>query len=199
MYLIKAGGGKTVSWEYIAEDIAELSKTQKVVVIHGASTRRDEIAQKLGIPTKTITSPSGISSVYTDSNAIDVFLMVYAGLINKRIVSTLQQHGVNAVGLSGIDGGLWRAKRKQAVYSQENGKTKLITDNLTGRVEEVNGSLLKVLLENKYVPVLCPPAISYENEIVNTDNDWATAMVAGALGIKKIIVLFEEAGLLKNF
>ncbi len=84
MYLIKAGGGKTINWEYIAEDIVEISKTEKVVVIHGASAWRDEIAQKLNIPTKTITSPSGISSVYTDHHAIDVFLMVYAGLINKK-------------------------------------------------------------------------------------------------------------------
>jgi acetylglutamate/LysW-gamma-L-alpha-aminoadipate kinase len=199
MILIKGGGGKDINWEYIGEDIAELIKRgEQAVVMHGASATRDEIAKKLGAPTKTITSPSGVSSVYTDQMAIDVFLMVYCGLINKRIVATLLRYGVNAVGLSGIDGRLWEAKRKTVVYSVENGKTKLVKDNFTGKVDKVNADLIKVLLKHGYVPVICPPAISYENEIVNTDNDLASAVMAGALGIKQMTVLFEAPGMLKD-
>jgi acetylglutamate/LysW-gamma-L-alpha-aminoadipate kinase len=169
-----------------------------VVVIHGAGTRRDEIAQQLGIPTRTITSPSGVSSVYTDDRAIDVFLMAYCGLVNKRLVSIFQQQGMNAVGLSGIDGKLWQAKRKNAVYSVEHGKTKLITDNLTGRVETINDTLVTMLLTNGYLPVLCPPAISFENKIVNTDSDWAVAMIAASLSATRVVSLFEAPGLLRN-
>ena len=131
-----------------------------------------------GIPIKKITSPSGISSVYTDKKVIDVFLMTYCGLINKKIVSILQRFGVNAIGLSGVDGRLWEAKRKDVVYSLEKGRTKLIKDNLTGKVERVNSRLLMLLCKNGYVPVLCPPAISFDNEIVNTDNDTAVAVLA---------------------
>lgn len=199
MILIKIGGGKQINYDYISEDIASFIKNgNKVIVIHGASAKRDEIAKKLKIPTKTITSPSGVTSVYTDKKAIDVFLMAYPGLINKSIVAVMQKRGINAVGLSGIDGRLWEAKRKDIVYAVEKGKTKLIKDNLTGKVEKINSKLINLLIDNNFVPVVCPPAISYQNEIVNTDNDFAAAVMAKALMIKEIFVLFEAPGMLKN-
>lgn len=199
MIIVKAGGGKNINWDYICKDLVSLIKSgEKIIVVHGASTARDEIAEKLKIPTKTITSPSGITSVYTDKKALEVQLMVYTGLINKQIVAKMQSYGINAVGLSGIDGRVWEAKRKDVVYAVENGKTKLISDNLTGKVEKVNAELLNLLVENKYVPVICPPAISFENEIVNTDNDIAVALMAGVLKIKRMVVLFEAPGMLRN-
>lgn len=198
MIILKIGGGTNINWEYIAQDLGEIIKSEPVIIVHGASTKRDQIAEKLGIPTKTITSPSGISSVYTNTDAIDVFLMTYAGLMNKRLVATLQQYGINALGLSGIDGKLWQAKKKEAVYSVENGKTKLITDNLTGRVDGINTTLLQILLTNGFVPVLCPPAITPNGEIVNTDNDWAVAMIAGAMKATAVVSLFEAPGLLRD-
>lgn len=199
MFLIKIGGGKNINWDYICEDIASIIKNgNKVIVVHGASAKRDEIAKDLGIPTKTITSPSGVSSVYTDKKAIDVFLMAYSGLVNKSIVAAMQKHGINAVGLSGIDGRLWEAKRKDVVYAVEKGRTKLIKDNLTGRVENINSKLINLLIDNSFVPVICPPAISFQNEIVNTDNDFASAVMAGVLGIKEMVVLFEAPGMLKD-
>ena len=185
--------------DFIAEDLSVLiHHGEQVVVVHGASATRDEVAQKLGIPTRTIISPSGVSSVYTDDDAIDVFLMTYAGLVNKRIVVTLQKHGINAMGLSGVDGRLWEAQRKDVIYAAEGGKVRLITGNLTGKVEKVNNALLKLLLDNSYVPVVCPPAISFDNQIVNTDNDFATAVMIEALGIKEMVVLFEAPGMLKD-
>lgn len=198
MIIIKVGGGKTINWEAIARDVATISEKEHVVLVHGAGATRDEIAKQLNAPTKTVTSPSGISSVYTDKKALDIFLMVYAGLMNKTIVATLQQHGVNALGLSGVDGKLWRAKRKPDLIVQEGTKTKLMTGNLTGRVEEINTSLITLLLENGYIPVVAPPAISFDNEIVNTDNDWAVAVMAGALKVSKVVYLFEAPGLLKD-
>ena len=201
MILIKIGGGKKINLDYICEDIKILIDQQgeKVILVHGASVARDEIAEKMGAPTKTITSPTGISSVYTDKTAIDIFLMTYPGLVNKRIVAKLQSYGVNAIGLSGIDGQLWKGKRKTAVYVKEGAKTKLITDNMTGKVTKINFNLINLLLNNKYLPVICPPALSEENEIINTDNDWACAVMVGALKIQKMISLFEASGLLKKF
>lgn len=200
MLLLKIGGGKDVNLDFVAEDIATLvAKGEQIVVVHGASATRDEIAAKLGTPTKTITSPSGVSSVYTDEAAMDIFLMVYAGLLNKKIVATLQKHGVNAMGLSGVDGRLWEAKRKEAVYAVEGDKTLLITDNLTGKVQTVNAGLIILLANAGYIPVVCPPAISLDHKIVNTDNDFATSVMAEALGIKDMVVLFEAPGLLRDF
>src|SRR5258706_5621428 len=155
MILIKIGGGKQINWEYIAKDIAALISTgEKVIVVHGASVVRDEIAEQLGVPTKIITSPSGIPSVYTDEKALEILLMAYCGLTNKKIVAKMQSYGINAIGLSGVDGKLWEAKRKDAVYAVENGKEKLITDNLTGKVEKVNTKLMLLLIENNYIPVI---------------------------------------------
>jgi acetylglutamate/LysW-gamma-L-alpha-aminoadipate kinase len=200
MIIIKIGGGKTINWDFVCEDIKILvSQGEKIVLVHGASGTRDEIAKRLKNPAKTIISPSGISSVFTDEKAIEVFLMTYPGLVNKRIVAKLQQHQVNAVGLSGIDGRLWQGKRKKAVYSQEGKKVKLITNNMTGKVDEINSQLINLLLENQYVPVICPPALSENNEIINTDNDWATAVMTGHLKVEEMVVLFEAPGLLKKF
>ena len=199
MILVKIGGGEHINTEYICEDIATLVQNgEKIVIIHGANFVRDELAEKLNIPTKIITSPSGVASVFTDENAIDVFLMSYAGLVNKKLVARLLKYGVNAVGLSGVDGRLLQAKKRDAIYGVENGKTKLITNSLTGKVEKVNGELLNLLINAGYVPVLCPPAISFENEILNIDNDFASAIVAGELGIEKIVMLFEAPGILEN-
>ncbi len=199
MILIKVGGGKTINWDFIAEDIARLQKKEDIAVVHGASVKRDEIANKLGSPTKTVTSPSGITSVYTDEKAIEIFLMVYSGLVNKQIVATLQKHGVNTVGLSGVDGKLWQAKAKKELLVKDGNKTKLIRDNKTGRVEKINTDLIKILIKNKYIPVISAPAISFENEIVNTDNDWAAAVMAGALKADTLVYLFEAPGLLRNY
>src|SRR3989338_9458386 len=100
MILIKIGGGKKINLDYVCEDMKTLiDQGEKVILVHGASQTRDEIAEQLHMPTKTIISPSGVSSVYTDTKAIDIFLMVYAGLVNKHIVAKLQQNGINAIGL----------------------------------------------------------------------------------------------------
>lgn len=198
MILIKAGGGLHINWDYIARDVAIQVKKEPVVLVHGAGAVRDQIADKLNTPTRTITSPSGISSVFTDKPALDVFLMVYAGLMNKTIVAKLQSYGVNAVGLCGVDGQLWQAKRKANVLVREGNKTKLLTGNLTGRVEKINTSLIQILLQEGYTPVIAPPAITPSCEIVNTDNDWAVAVMAGQLQVKTVFYLFEAPGLLRD-
>ena len=198
MLLIKIGGGTEINWQGICLDVARLQKTEKMVLVHGASVQRDEISARMAVPVKTVTSPSGISSVYTDQKALEVFLMAYPGLVNKQIVARFQSHGVNAVGLSGVDGRLWLAKPKKKILVKEGEKTKLMTGNLTGRVEKINTGLLNLLMGSGYLPVVCAPALSYENEIVNTDNDWAVAVMAKALGVKKLISLFEAPGLMRD-
>jgi len=196
MIIIKAGGGRGINWEGICQDLVEILEKDRVILVHGANARRDEIASKLAVPIKTVTSPSGISSVYTDKAAMEVFLMTYAGLVNKSIVAMLHNHGINAVGLSGVDGKLWEAKPKKEILIKEGNRVKVLKGNLTGRVERINTDLIRLLVDNGYLPVICPPAISHENEILNTDNDWAVAVMAEALEIKRIISLFEAPGLL---
>ena len=82
---------------------------------------------------------------------------------------------------------------------KENEKIKLLRGNLTGRVEKINDRLIRLLVDHGYVPVISAPAISHESEIVNTDNDFATAVMAGSLGVSEVVYLFEAPGLLKDF
>jgi len=199
MIIIKIGGGSEIHWEYIAQNLKRFTNKNKVVIVHGASTLRDSIGNKLNVHTQTVVSPSGISSVYTDDKALEVFLMAYAGVANKTIVAQLLKHAIPAVGLTGVDGKLWTARAKPDLFVKEGNKVRLLRNNHTGRVETVNASLLKSILDEGYVPVITAPAITESGNIVNTDNDWATAVTAGALHAQSILYLFEAAGLLKDF
>lgn len=191
LFLVKIGGGKEINWNYIA---ADLKQFKRLVIIHGANHLIAETSRKLGMKERKIISPGGFTSRYTDKATLDVFLMTYAGLANKSLVAVLQKYGINAVGLTGIDGRLWEGKRKKIIYAVENGKTKMVTDSLTGNVERVNTGLINILLDNGFVPVICPPAISFGNEIINVDNDRAAAVLAKSLGIKEIFMLIEAPG-----
>jgi acetylglutamate/LysW-gamma-L-alpha-aminoadipate kinase len=134
MLLIKVGGGKDINWDGICGDILSLMSKEQVICVHGASVQRDEIAAKMSVPVKTVVSPSGISSVYTDPKSLEVFLMAYAGLLNKQVVSRMLKHGINEVGLSGIDGKLWVSKSKKQILIRNGKKVKLLKYNITGRV-----------------------------------------------------------------
>lgn len=196
MLIIKVGGGRTINWDYIAYDLKTIR--DEVIIVHGANAWMEEIGGKLGISERIVTSPSGHVSRYTDKKTMEVLTMVYCGLVNKKIVACLQKHGINAIGLSGADGKLWLGKRKEVILSQVGEKTKIIRDSVTGKVESVNTSLVKLLIDAGYTPLITTPAITATGELINVDNDRAVAVMARDLKIKKLIVLFEAPGLLED-
>lgn len=196
MLILKVGGGKAINWDYIARDIASLN--EKFIIVHGANYLMKDISAKLGVTEKIITSPSGHVSRYTDEKTMEILLMTYSGLMNKKIVSNLQKYGINAIGLSGADGKLWLGKRKDVILSEEKGKVKTIRDSFTGNVVSVNTELLKLLVNNGFAPVMTIPAITEEGELINVDNDRAIAIMVRDLGVKKVVMLFEAPGLLKD-
>ncbi len=110
----------------------------------------------------------------------------------------LQRNGVNAVGLSGLDGRIWEGVRKATITILEAGKKKVLRDDFTGKVEKVNLGLIHLLLNGGFTPVLTPPAISYEGEAINVDGDRAAAMLASALKVDKLIILSNVPGLLRD-
>ncbi len=200
MIIVKVGGSIGIDYDAVCDDVAALlAEGQKLVLVHGGSSQTNEVAEKLGHPPQFITSPSGYTSRYTDRRTLEIFEMVYCGQMNKGIVERLQQRGVNAVGLSGIDGRLWQGQRKKATRAVQNGRTLVVRDNYTGTVEEVNTGLLNSLLDNGYLPVLTPPAISYEGEAINVDGDRAARATAVALHAHTLIILSNIPGLLQNF
>jgi len=113
-------------------------------------------------------------------------------------VAAMQALNINAVGLTGVDGRLLEGKRKDAIKIVEDGKRKMLRDDFTGKIEKVNVQLLRMLLDNGYVPVVTVPAISYEGEPINADGDRAAAAIASALGAEELIILSNVPGLLKD-
>lgn len=198
--VVKIGGSVGIDIQAICLDIANLIKQgRKIVLIHGGSHRTNQVATALGHPPQFVTSPSGYSSRLTDRATLEIFEMVYCGQINKDFVERLQKRGINAIGLSGLDGRLWEGKRKNSIRVIENGRQRVIRDNFTGRVEKVNAALLLNLLDEGYLPVLCPPAISYEGQAINVDGDRAAAATAVALEADRLLILSNIPGLLAAF
>jgi acetylglutamate/LysW-gamma-L-alpha-aminoadipate kinase len=167
-------------------------------LVHGGSARVNEIAAKLGHPPQFVTSPSGYTSRRTDYETLKIFTMVLAGSINAQIVAQLQAKGVNAIGLAGLDGRLLQGARKKVIKVIQNGRLSILRDDYTGIVEQVNTHLLNVLLNSGYAPVICPPAISHEHEIINVDSDRAAASIAVALDAETLILLTGVPGVLQD-
>ena len=196
MIVVKIGGSKGINLDHVLADIA--AQTEPLILVHGASDELNQISEQLGKPPRMVTSPSGFTSRYTDRETLDIFSMVYCGKLNTRIVEKLQQLGVNAVGLSGVDGRLLEGKRKPRIRIVENGRTLLLKDDHTGRVEKANVNLLGILLDNGYLPVISPPAISYDGEVINVDGDRAAAVLANALGADRMLILSNTPGFLRD-
>jgi acetylglutamate/LysW-gamma-L-alpha-aminoadipate kinase len=199
MIVVKAGGGKGVNVESVCADVAELVKQgEQVVLVHGGSHETNVISEKLGHPPRFVTSLSGHSSRYTDRETLEIFAMVAAGKINKLLVERLQQLGINAIGLSGLDGRLLEGKRKDSLRFVENGKQKVLRGEYSGIIQRVNVALLTMLLDAGYVPVIAPLAISYGGEAVNVDGDRVAGAIASALKAETVVILSNVPGLLRD-
>jgi acetylglutamate/LysW-gamma-L-alpha-aminoadipate kinase len=200
MIVVKVGGSEGIDLGAVCQDFASLhNEGQRLVLVHGGSHRTNVVAEMLGHPPQFVTSVSGYTSRRTDRETLRIFEMVYCGEVNKGIVEMLQAEGVNAVGLSGLDGRLLEGTRKAAIKIVENGRRRVLRDDYTGTVDRVNVGLLTLLLDSGYLPVITPPAISSESEAINVDGDRAAAMIAAALHAEALIILSNVPGLLRSF
>ncbi len=198
--VVKLGGTEGVDFSAICRDAAGLIGTgERLVLVHGGSAEANGLGEALGQPPKMITSPSGYTSRYTNRATLEIFAMAVNGKVNTLLVEQLQSLGVNAFGLSGVDGRLLQATRKAAVQSVENGKRIMIRDDYTGKIEQVNVPLLDTLLAGGYTPVIAPMAVSSVGEALNVDADRAAAMVAAALKAQTLVLLTAVPGLMRNF
>ena len=195
MYIVKIGGGAGINLDGIVRGLAELDAP--FVVVHGANALRAELAQRLAIETRVLTSASGYSSVFSDRDAIDLILMAYAGLRNKQVVALCQRHGINAVGLSGLDGRLIEGRRNRGIRVREGGKT-LIKRDFSGKPASVNHELLRLLLDRGYAPVLCIPIIDEHHCAINSENDDIVNVLQESLRAKCIVHFIEAPGFLDD-
>ncbi|MEF8856769.1 MAG: acetylglutamate/acetylaminoadipate kinase, partial [Haloplanus sp.] len=186
--VVKIGGAKAVDPAGAVADVAGLvADGEPVAVVHGGSTAVDDLLDRLGIDPTYVETPEGVVGRFTDEETMEVFTMAM-GRVNTELVATFREAGVDAVGLSGVDGGLITGPRKSAVRVVEDGKKKIKRGDHSGKIESVNNELLETLLGDGYTPVAGPPMLADDGVPVNTDADRAAAAVAGALGATLVVL-----------
>jgi acetylglutamate/LysW-gamma-L-alpha-aminoadipate kinase len=196
--VVKIGGARAVDPAGALADVAAVIEDgTDVVVVHGGSTAVDDALERMGIEPEYVETPSGVVGRFTDAETMDVCKMALAGRVNTDLVTGLQNQGVDAVGLSGVDGALLTGPRTSAVRVLEDGTKKIRRGDHSGRIESVNGDLLETLLADGYTPVASPPMLADDGVAVNTDADRASAAVAAALG-GTLVSLTDVAGVYRD-
>jgi len=202
--VVKVGGARAVDPAGALGGVAQLlDGGYEVVLAHGGSTAVDESLERLGIDPEYVETPSGVVGRFTDRETMEVFEMVLPGRLNTELVAGLRSEGVDAVGLSGVDGGLLSGPRQSAVRVLEDGKRKIRRGDHSGSLQEIDGALLETLLSSGYTPVVSPPMAGIEGESedgavvtpVNVDADRAAAAIAAELGAT-LLLLTDVPGVL---
>ena len=200
MIVIKIGGSVVDGLHPTAlPDIKVIADKNKLVFVHGGGNEVTLTATKLGKEQKFIVSPGGVRSRYTDKETAEIYTMVMSGKINKAITVMLQRQGINAVGITGIDGGILKALRKKKLLTiNEKGRKMMIDGGYTGKISAVDPALVHNLSDNGYVPVVSPIALSEEFDFLNVDGDRAAAYIAGGVKADKVIFITNVNGLMLN-
>jgi acetylglutamate/LysW-gamma-L-alpha-aminoadipate kinase len=200
MIVVKVGGGTSLNIDAVVADVVSLRAAgTELLLVHGGAQTTNQVAEALGHPPQFVTSETGHVSRRTDRRTLEIFEMVYCGQLNKMWVEKLQRAGVNAVGLSGLDGRVFEGARKDTLRIKVDGRRMVLRDDWTGTVEKVNTDLLRLLVGSGYFPVLTPPGASTAGEAINVDGDRAAAMVAGAFQAESLVILTDMPGLLERF
>mgnify|MGYP003303315287 FL=1 len=156
------------------------------VLVHGGGRLATTMAERLGVETQMIDGRR-----VTDKETLDIVTMVYGGLVNKQVVAQLQTMGVNAIGMTGADGG-WMKSVKRPI---KNG----IDYGYVGDVIEVDGAHLRKLLDSGLTPVIAPITYSAEGLLLNTNADTVASQTAISLAPNvQLTFCFEKAGVLSN-
>jgi acetylglutamate/LysW-gamma-L-alpha-aminoadipate kinase len=195
--VVKIGGARAVDPDGALSDVGSIVESgEDVVVVHGGSTAVDDALERMDMEPEYVETPDGVVGRFTDEETMEVFSMVF-GKLNTELVTALRNQGVDAIGLSGVDGGLLTGPRKSAVRVVEDGKRKIRRGDHSGTIEEVNADLLRLLLGAGYTPVVTVPMYAEDGTAVNSDADRAAAAVAGALG-GTLVELTDVPGVLAD-
>jgi [amino group carrier protein]-L-2-aminoadipate 6-kinase len=193
--VVKVGGAAGNSLAPVLDDLAGRSD---YVLVHGGSEEVDRLGTALGRPSEFYTAPSGVVSRRSDPAHLEVVVLALAGKVQTGIVAALAARGVRAVGLSGVDGMLLRAQRKEGARAVVDGKVLRVTDDWSGTIESADPTVLRAVLGAGMVPVVGPPAVTPRGEVVNVDADRAAAAIAVAMGATDLVLLTNVPGLLRD-
>jgi acetylglutamate kinase len=177
----------------LAEELALMHQVGiRVCVIHGGGKQLSELAKKLGV-VQTVIEGRRV----TDDDTLDLAKMIFRGKINTEILAELRRRGIEAVGLSGIDGGVVSAVRRppKDVTDSATGETATIDFGHVGDIVKVNSRLINILLENDYMPIISSLGADDDGKIYNINADTVAAEIAVSLKAEKLILLSDVNGI----
>jgi acetylglutamate kinase len=177
----------------LAEELALLHQVGiRISVIHGGGKQLSDLATKLGVE-QTIIEGRRV----TDDATLEMAKMIFAGKINTDILAALRQRGIEAVGLSGVDGNIVHAERRppKEILNRETGERAQVDFGHVGDVVQINTRLLTVLLDHGYLPVISSLGADDEGTVFNINADTIAAEIAVQLQAEKLILLSDVDGI----
>ena len=188
-------GGKAMTEKALKDAFAQDVVLMKYiglnpVVVHGGGPQINVMMKRLGLEPKFV---KGVR--VTDSATMEIVEMVLGGIINKEIVTLISRHGGRAVGLTGKDGGLIRAKKaKESKGPSESDEP--VDMGLVGEVEEVDPQVIRNLEQDRFIPVIAPIGSDPEGRTYNINADWVAGAVAASLKAEKLLLLTDVKGIM---
>ena len=179
----------------VCEQLAVLwSFSIKLVLVHGGGTGIDALCETLHLPVEKVAGRR-----VTTAQVLDAAKMVLAGSLHTDLLADLRAAGLPVTGVSGVDGGLLTARKRQPVQMKDDaGQSQFVDFGLVGDIEKVNPALLQHLLQGEYVPVITPLSANDKGEVFNTNADTVAAEIGVALNAEKLFFLLKVPGLMED-
>ena len=199
IFVVKLSGKITEDLDQLAALAEEITLCQQVgihvAVIHGGGKQLTAIAERLGVAQKIVNGRR-----VTDDETLEIAKMVFAGQINLDVLASLRKAGAETVGVSGIDGNIIHARRReiQNVMNQETGVIETVDFGHVGDIVEINARLIKLLLDNDYIPVVSSLGADEQGNIYNINADTIAAEIAVELQAEKLILMTDVDGILRD-
>lgn len=194
-FVIKAGGevfADPASARALIEQVAILHQVGiRIVLVHGGGPQNTRLAESLGVETRMVEGRR-----VTDERTLEVATMVLNGQINTQIVAACRQLDLPAIGVSGVDAGLIRARRRAPV--QVAGHSAPVDYGFVGDIEQVDTAVLTTQLENGLLPVVSPLSADADGTLLNINADTVAAALAAALGAAKLVLATGAPGILED-